>query len=107
MFEYFKQRRALKQEMVQRVKEDKAQLKERKEEIAALGTEARKVAQHHDKQLIKSEKQQRKDELKTLNRKERRQAKREDKLYRKICNLRVSVNHKYRNCLSDRAYQSK
>ncbi|MGM0844834.1 MAG: glycoside hydrolase family 3 N-terminal domain-containing protein [Bacillota bacterium] len=86
MFEYFKKRKARKQEIVQRVKEDKTKHKERKKEISALPEKERKTAIASDKQLRKEEKQQRKEEVKSLNRKERKAAKKEAKMYKKIKN---------------------
>ncbi|SEM75349.1 beta-glucosidase [Mesobacillus persicus] len=86
MMEYFKKRKAWKQEIVQRVREDKAKHKERKQEIAALPTSERKEAIKSDKLLQKGQKQQRKDELKSLSRKERKAAKKENKMYKKIKN---------------------
>lgn len=86
MMEYFKKRKAWKQEIVQRVREDKAKHKERKQEIAALPTSERKEAIKSDKLLLKEQKQQRKDELKSLSRKERKAAKKENKMYKKIKN---------------------
>lgn len=86
MSDYFKKRKSKKQEIVQRVREDKAKRKERKREIAAMPEAERKAAIVSDKQLQKEQKQQRKEELKSLSRKERRATKKEAKMYKKINN---------------------
>ncbi|MBM7603997.1 beta-glucosidase [Metabacillus crassostreae] len=91
MSEYFKKRKAKKQEIVQRVKEDKAKRKERKQEIAAMPEADRKAAIVSDKQLWKEQKQQRKVELRSLSRKERRAAKKEAKKYKKIKNRPIRI----------------
>lgn len=86
MFEYLKKRKSRKQEIVQRVGEDKEKHRERKQEIDALPEEERKAAIKSDKQLRNEQKQQRKEELKSLSRKERKVAKKEVKMYKKIKN---------------------
>ncbi|WP_456271154.1 glycoside hydrolase family 3 N-terminal domain-containing protein [Bacillus sp. AK031] len=86
MFEYFKKRKAKKQEIIQRVKEDKAMRKERKKEIADLPKEERKTAIASDKKLRKEQKNNRKEELKSLSRKERKVEKKDAKMYKKIKN---------------------
>lgn len=86
MIEYFKKRKAWKQEIAQRVREDKAKRIERKQEIAAMPEAERKEAIVSDKQLLKEQKQQRKEELKSLSRKDRKAAKKETKMYKKIKN---------------------
>jgi beta-glucosidase len=86
MIEYFKKRKAWKQEILQRVREDKAKQKERKQEISALPKSERKDAMKNDKLLIKEQKHQRKRELKSLSRKERKVAKKEAKMYKKLKN---------------------
>ena len=86
MIEYFKKRKASKQEILQRVRADKAKRKERKQEIAAMPVVERKAAIVSDKQLRKEQKQQRKEELKSLSRKERKVAKKEAKMYKKLKN---------------------
>ncbi|MCT2536731.1 glycoside hydrolase family 3 C-terminal domain-containing protein [Aquibacillus koreensis] len=86
MFEYFKNRKSKKHEIMQRVKEDKAKRKERKQEIAALPESERKAEIKNDKLLRKEQKQQRKKELKSLSRKERKVAKKEAKIYKKLKN---------------------
>ncbi|WP_088104787.1 glycoside hydrolase family 3 protein [Halalkalibacter urbisdiaboli] len=86
MVEYFKKRKTKKQEIIQRVREDKAKRKERKQEIAALPEAERKAEIESDKLLRKEQKQQRKEELKLLSRKERKVAKKEAKMYKKIKN---------------------
>lgn len=91
MMEYFKKRKAWKKEILQRVREDKAKHKERKQEISALPEEKRKEAIKSDKLLKKEQKQQRKEELKTLSRKERRATKKEAKMYKKIKNRPIRM----------------
>jgi len=86
VWDYFKNKQAKKSELVRKVKEDKAKLRERKQEIKALPEAARKAAIDHDKQLQHEQKQQRKMELKALNRKDRRAMKKEAKRYKKIKN---------------------
>jgi len=86
MSEYFKKRKEKKIEIVQRVMEDKAKRKERKQEIAAMPEAERKAVIVSDKQLRKELKQQRKEEIKSLSRKERKAAKKEAKMYKKIKN---------------------
>jgi beta-glucosidase len=86
MIEYFKKRKAWKQEILQRVREDKAMQKERKQEISALPKTERKEAVKSDKLLRKKEKQQRKEELKSLSRKDRKVTKKEAKMYKKLKN---------------------
>jgi beta-glucosidase len=86
MFEYFKKRKAKKQEIIQRVKEDKAKRKERKKEIADLPKEERETAIASDKKLHKEQKNKRKEELKSLSRKERKAEKKEANMYKKIKN---------------------
>lgn len=86
MDEYFKKRKAKKQELVHRVREDKAKHKERKQEIAALPEAERKAAIASDKQWRKEQKQHRKEEFKSLSRKDRKAAKKEAKMYKKIKN---------------------
>ncbi|WP_456278752.1 glycoside hydrolase family 3 N-terminal domain-containing protein [Bacillus sp. AK128] len=86
MIEYFKKRQARKQEILQRVREDKAKRKERKQEIAAMSEAERKGAIVSDKHLRKEQKQQQKEELKSLSRKERKVAKKEAKIYKKLKN---------------------
>src|SRR5690606_4265771 len=86
VFDYLKNKQAKKKEIVQKVKKDKAKLKERKAEIASLPESERKVAIESDKLLRKEQKQQRKGELQALSRKERRAAKKEAKMYKKILN---------------------
>ena len=71
---------------MQRVSEDKAKRKERKQEIASLPEAERKAAIASHKQLQKEQKQQRKEELISLSRKERKVAKKEAKMYKKIKN---------------------
>ncbi|MBP1971655.1 beta-glucosidase [Virgibacillus natechei] len=86
MFEYFKKRKTKKKEILQRVREDKAKRKERKQEIASLPESERKAEIESDKLLRKEQKQQRKEELKSLRRKERKVAKKEAKMYKKLKN---------------------
>ncbi|MDL4841971.1 glycoside hydrolase family 3 N-terminal domain-containing protein [Aquibacillus rhizosphaerae] len=86
MLEYFKKRKYKKQEILQRVREDKAKRKERKQEIAALPETDRKAEIESDKLLRKDQKKQRKEELKSLSRKERKVAKKEAKMYKKLRN---------------------
>lgn len=86
MLNYFKTKQAKKNEIVQKVKEDKAKLQERKQEIKALPEEKRKAAIEKDKELRKELKQQRKMEMKALSRKDRRAMKKEAKRYKKIKN---------------------
>ncbi|RKL67000.1 beta-glucosidase [Salipaludibacillus neizhouensis] len=86
MIEYFKKRKNKKQEILRRVREDKAKRKERKQEIAALPESERKNEIKSDKLLRKEQKQQRKEELKSLSRKERKVAKKETKIYKKLKN---------------------
>lgn len=86
MFEYFKKRKAKKQEIIQRVREDKAKRIERKQEVATFSESERKAEIKSDKLLRKEQKQQRKAELKSLSRKERKIAKKEAKIYKKIKN---------------------
>lgn len=82
----FENRKIRKREIMQRVNEDKAKRKERKQEIASLPEAERKAAIANDKQLRKMQKQQRKEELISLSRKERKAAKKELKMYKKIKN---------------------
>ncbi|MUK88506.1 beta-glucosidase [Ornithinibacillus sp. L9] len=86
MFEYFKKKKEKKQEILQRVSEDKEKLKERKQEIAALPESERKAEIESDKLLRKEQKQKRKEEIKSLSRKERKVAKKEAKMYKKLKN---------------------
>ncbi|MDQ6423455.1 glycoside hydrolase family 3 N-terminal domain-containing protein [Paenibacillus sp. LHD-117] len=86
MWDYMKNKQAKKKALVQKVKADKARLKERKREIAALPEAERKAAVEQDKQLRQEKKQQTKLELKALNRKDRRAMKKEAKRYKKIKN---------------------
>ncbi|KAB7673118.1 glycoside hydrolase family 3 protein [Bacillus sp. B1-b2] len=86
MIEYFKKRKAWKQEIVQQVREANASRKKRKLEISALPDTERKEAIKRDKLLQKQQKQQRKEELKSLSRKERIVKKKENKMYKKIKN---------------------
>ncbi|MDQ0158351.1 glycoside hydrolase family 3 protein [Alkalibacillus salilacus] len=86
MIKYFKKRKAWKQEILQRVRGDKAKRKERKQEIAALPESEQKAEVKNDKLLRKEKKQQRKEELKSLNRKERKAEKKEAKMYKKLKN---------------------
>lgn len=86
MLNYFKNKYARKQEIVQKVKEDKLKLRERKKEIAALPETERKAAIQHDKVLHKEQKQQTKLKMKALSRNDRRAMKKEAKAYRKIKN---------------------
>ncbi|WP_058306241.1 glycoside hydrolase family 3 N-terminal domain-containing protein [Gracilibacillus massiliensis] len=86
MFEYFKKKKNKKQEILQRVREDKAKRKEKKLEIAALPESERKAEIEKDKRLRKEQKHQRKEELKSLSRKERKVAKKEAKIYKKLKN---------------------
>ncbi|MFC3418310.1 glycoside hydrolase family 3 N-terminal domain-containing protein [Salinicoccus hispanicus] len=89
MFKYFKKKREKKQEILHRVKTDKAKRKERKQEIAALPGTERKAEIKGDKLSRKKQKQQRKEELKTSSRKERRAAKKDARMYRKLKNRPV------------------
>jgi beta-glucosidase len=86
VWDFFKNKQARKKELVQKVKEDKAALRVRKQEIMALPVAKRKAAIDHDKQLQQEQRQQRKMELKALNRKDRRAMKKEAKRYKKIKN---------------------
>ncbi|WP_211750137.1 glycoside hydrolase family 3 N-terminal domain-containing protein [Paenibacillus sp. Marseille-Q4541] len=86
MLNYFKTKQAQKKEIVQKVKEDKAKQRERKQEINALPEAERKAALEQDRQLRKEQKQQRKMEMKALSGKNRRALKREAKRYKKIKN---------------------
>ncbi|MHA6481998.1 glycoside hydrolase family 3 N-terminal domain-containing protein [Paenibacillus sp. strain BS8-2] len=76
----------MKKQLVLQVKEDKAKLRERKNEIAALPAEKRKAVIQQDQALRKEQKQQYKLELRALGRKERRAAKKQAKRYKKIKN---------------------
>ncbi|WP_161598898.1 glycoside hydrolase family 3 N-terminal domain-containing protein [Bacillus mesophilum] len=86
MLEYFKKRKAWKQEISEQVKKDRAKRKERKQEISVLPEAEKKAAMNSDKLLRKEQKQQRKEELKSLSRKERKARKKEIKMYKKIKN---------------------
>nr|WP_232243115.1 glycoside hydrolase family 3 protein [Paenibacillus sp. GSMTC-2017] len=84
--DYFKARKAKKNEIVKKVKEDKVKLRARKEQINALPEAERQAAIEQDKKLQKEHKQQTKLELKALSRKDRRAMKKEAKRYKKIKN---------------------
>lgn len=86
MVDNFNTKRVKKSEIVQKVKEDKAKLRARKQEIKALPEAERTAAIEQDKQLRKEQKQQTKMELKALSRKDRRAMKKEAKRYKKIKN---------------------
>lgn len=86
MWGYFKSKQAIKKETVQKVRADKAKLKERKQELAMLSEVERKAAVEQDKQIQKEQKQQSKLMMKTLSRKDRRVMKKEAKRYKKIKN---------------------
>ncbi|MCA1041823.1 glycoside hydrolase family 3 C-terminal domain-containing protein [Bacillus infantis] len=86
MFDYYKKRKAWKREILDRVKEDKAKHKERKQEISALPEAERKEAIKREKLWQKEQKLQRKKELKSLSRKERKVRKKENKMYKKMKN---------------------
>lgn len=86
MWDYFRKKQAKKKEIVQKVKADKAKLKEQKRKMVAMPEAERKAAIEQDKQLRKEQKQQRKIELKALGRKDRREMKKEAKQYKKIKN---------------------
>ncbi|WP_149466376.1 glycoside hydrolase family 3 N-terminal domain-containing protein [Paenibacillus antarcticus] len=84
--DYFKTKQAKKNEIVQKVKQDKTKLRVRKQEIRGLPEEKRKAAIAQDKQLRKEQKLQRTMEMKALSRKDRRAMKKEAKRYKKIKN---------------------
>ncbi|MCR8644275.1 glycoside hydrolase family 3 C-terminal domain-containing protein [Paenibacillus sp. N1-5-1-14] len=86
MFDYLRQKQAKKQELVQRVKADKAKLKERKIEIAAMPEAERNEAIKRDKQLRNEAAEQIRLQMKSMGRKERKAMKKEAKRYRKIKN---------------------
>lgn len=86
VLDYLKNRRAKKKQLVLKVREDKAKLRERKKEIAAMPEAERKEAIEHDKATQQEQKQQRKTQLKALSGKERKAMKKEAKRYKKIKN---------------------
>ncbi|TVX89766.1 glycoside hydrolase family 3 N-terminal domain-containing protein [Paenibacillus agilis] len=86
MLDYFKKKRADKKQLVLKVREDQAKLRERKKEIAAMPEAERKAAIEQDRVMQQEQKQQRTIEMKAMSRKERKAAKKEAKRYKKIKN---------------------
>lgn len=86
MLDFIKHKQARKKQLVQQVKADKAKLRERKQELAAMPEAERKAAIEHDKALLREQKQQTKQLMQSVSRKERRAMKKEAKRYRKVKN---------------------
>ncbi|MEI5989246.1 hypothetical protein A5881_000734 [Enterococcus termitis] len=86
MFEYFKKRRGLKQELVQQVKQAKKEEQSRKATLKNLSEDELKKEKNKHKQRKQEQKSAQKAAFKKMTRQERRQAKRKNRMYRKIKN---------------------
>lgn len=84
MRDYWEKRRARKEAIVKRVKQDKKLKKNRAIELEAMSDDERKLARDSDKVLKKEAKLTFKKELKAMDRKDRRAMKKEAKIYKKV-----------------------